>query len=291
MLLDISNRHLLAVSPEYGTNGDDWAIEYLRGAIDPSPAYLVSQEEGSDWIAIGNLQPNHNAKRFYLDVSVLPDYPEAKGVLEFFIGMARSEQPDYVIWPSCNANDARFRQLFTELAFEPMRYFNTLRADLIPADPIVLPDGLSVRNVDLHDAGDMKIWHDLHLDAFSKHFGFVPRSHESWLELMREDELLKEDSVYLLFKADQPVGFIFVSDEIAHLDSGYVNHIGVAHAHQGNGYGELLLSIGLEHSRKRGYSQVELQVDSENESGALRLYEKMGFKLLTTWIQYDDKRL
>ncbi len=48
-------------------------------------------------------------------------------------------------------------------------------------------------------------------------------------------------------------------------------------AHRGRGLASALLAHSLRAFRQAGFSQAALDVDAENPSGALRLYQKLGF--------------
>jgi ribosomal protein S18 acetylase RimI-like enzyme len=89
----------------------------------------------------------------------------------------------------------------------------------------------------------------------------------------------------LAFKNGEPVGFCQCNDEYAEEKKGYISILGVVQEYQGLGIGEALLQTGISHSATKGYDSLELNVDTGNESGALRLYEKVGFKPESSWIQ------
>lgn len=48
---------------------------------------------------------------------------------------------------------------------------------------------------------------------------------------------------------------------------------------RGRGLGRALLLESLRLFKSRGYAKAGLSVDSENSSGALRLYESVGFRV------------
>ena len=69
--------------------------------------------------------------------------------------------------------------------------------------------------------------------------------------------------------------------------SGYVHGIGVLKQHRGQGYGRLLLQWAMAYNRERGFKTIELNVDSGNESGALRLYESAGMQPFLRWERWQ----
>ncbi|MFZ9317052.1 MAG: GNAT family N-acetyltransferase, partial [Candidatus Nanopelagicaceae bacterium] len=56
-----------------------------------------------------------------------------------------------------------------------------------------------------------------------------------------------------------------------------------------NGYGELMLRWAFAYYSSIGRKSLELNVDTGNESGALRLYEKLGFKVKSAWQHFENK--
>jgi mycothiol synthase len=288
LVLDIFNSHQLSVAPEAGTNNEDWAIDFIQGYPEPYTAWLLGESEDSVPFAVGNLNPSSNAKRFQADISIRPGVKKLDDVLTFFRDQAKEFADGWSFWTSCNSADEYFHQVLLSQGFKVNRYFNTLRSVITEANEPLLPAGVSYKQIDIFDESDMKIWHDLRLDAFSKHFGFKPRPFESFVEIMQRDPMMAKAIVLVLFENNVPAGYIWINDQAAHEGIGYVQNLGVAYAFQGKGYGQWLLAKAIKLFADRGFHSAELGVDTGNESGALRLYEKMGFKLVTSWTQYED---
>ena len=59
---------------------------------------------------------------------------------------------------------------------------------------------------------------------------------------------------------------------------GLVDNLGVRRPWRKRGLGRALLVASLRGLRERGQTEVALGVDAENLSGALRLYESVGFR-------------
>ena len=135
----------------------------------------------------------------------------------------------------------------------------------------------------------MHTWWELHQDSFSKHFGFAPRPMELWIEQTKAASTLDPAACFILDYQGEPAGFVQLANANYHLNGGYVDVLGVAHKFQGLGLGQILLQHGINHSVDQGRDFIELNVDSGNESGALRLYEKLGFKPNSGWKQYENK--
>jgi len=94
---------------------------------------------------------------------------------------------------------------------------------------------------------------------------------------------------WVLYLEGQAVGFIECSDIKKDVGAGFVDGIGVIQSQQGNGYGELMLRWAFAYYASIARSALELNVDTGNESGALRLYEKLGFKVKSAWQHFENK--
>jgi ribosomal protein S18 acetylase RimI-like enzyme len=69
---------------------------------------------------------------------------------------------------------------------------------------------------------------------------------------------------------------------------GFIDKLGVRKNFRGRGYGEMLLKWGCAYSIERGFKDVALGVDTGNETGAVALYEKTGFKSSNVWLAFSD---
>ena len=140
--------------------------------------------------------------------------------------------------------------------------------------------------MDVNSEDELRRWHALHLDAFSGHFGFAPRPFDDWKKLVIDIVGLDvAGNFVLLDDNDNAVGYVECSDELIEDNFGFVNHLGVASSHRGRGLGEYLLRLACAHAATKGYEQLELSVDTGNETGALALYEKVGFVAVSSWQQ------
>ncbi len=64
-------------------------------------------------------------------------------------------------------------------------------------------------------------------------------------------------------------------------DVGSIQNVGIVPSHRGRGLGKILLAQSLQGFEQAGMQFVTLEVTAQN-SGALRLYQRMGFRTLRT---------
>jgi mycothiol synthase len=62
-----------------------------------------------------------------------------------------------------------------------------------------------------------------------------------------------------------------------HWTSRWLKDVGVREAQRGRGLGHALVATGLAEFARRGARRVGLKVDADNPTGAVALYERLGF--------------
>jgi ribosomal protein S18 acetylase RimI-like enzyme len=244
----------------------------------------VSLDGESGFSAVVNLHPDSVRGRYFTDVYARPQVENLENIVLWAIELAEIEHPDWDIWPGVNSLDKRLHDAWTKHGYEFLRRYYTMRMKISSAPSVRHIENLEIRAIDITNPDQVALWHSAHQNSFSSHFGFAPRELEKWRELVL-DSATDPDGVFLAFKNGEPVGFCQCNNEYAEENRGYINILGVTHEYHGMGIGEALLQTGISHCLRKGFDSVELNVDTGNESGALKLYEKVGFKAESSWIQ------
>jgi ribosomal protein S18 acetylase RimI-like enzyme len=68
---------------------------------------------------------------------------------------------------------------------------------------------------------------------------------------------------------------------------GYIASIGVLRAYRHRGLGTALLAQSLHALKRAGMEVAELGADPENPTGAMRIYERMGFRVRRMGMAYQ----
>lgn len=190
-------------------------------------------------------------------------------------------------------------RLARRFGFRQARSLWQMRADLTATlPPVDLPDGVTLRAF-VPDQ-DEPAWTRLNNLAFASH-----PEQGSWTEAeirLRESEDWFDPTGFLL--AERPagaaarlVGFHWTKvhrqdiggpDGHRHEPIGEVYVIGVDPAEAGRGLGRALTLAGLTHLADRGLSNVLLYVDEDN-TRAIKLYERLGFHRWSTDISYQSE--
>ena len=281
---EIANEHELSIDKQSSLFSEQGALDFIAGYIDPSVTHLISFDNEPGFSAVLNLHPDSVKSRYFTDIYAKPSVEVLDDVVIWAIELARTEHPDWQMWPGANFLDKRLQSAWASQGFEFLRRYYTMRMSISEVPTIRKIKGLEIRVIDLANPAEVAILHKLHQNSFSKHFGFAPRELEKWSELVI-DASTDSNGVFIAFKDGEPVGFCQCNDEYAEDNKGNISILGVAQESQGLGIGEALLQTGIVYSASKGYDTLELNVDTGNESGALKLYEKVGFKPESSWIQ------
>ena len=174
--------------------------------------------------------------------------------------------------------------LLASEGYAPIRYTFFMQhknLDTLPAAP--LPPGLELRPVRREHM--RAIW-EAKEEAFWDHWGHVvgnEADYERWLNDPTNDTSLWQ--IAWDAASEQVAG---VSINVINADDnasynflrGLIGSLGVRRPWRGRGLGRALLVNSMTALRRRGMTEAVLGVDTENPTGALKLYESVGFRAI-----------
>jgi ribosomal protein S18 acetylase RimI-like enzyme len=279
MLIDAQES---ALDPNHKPASPSWPFELLRGHND-APRNQVWLDDGKI-VAWASMQPDEHRHRIEIELFRVPGFPQLRSAWDWCLSVGAADYPDWVLWPTLNHLDVEMAAMLTETGFELLRRYHfvtrPLRDDAYPE----LPEGVSIDVVTTAD--DFLEWHAAHQDSFSQHFGFTPRPAEPWIKHFTEYDGADPNGRFLLRVNGEVAGFVTCTNDNAHDNGGYVDLLGVRHAFHGQGFGKLLLRWAFAYCSSRGFTDVDLAVDTGNTSGALGLYSAVGFTTLSEFHLY-----
>ena len=285
---EIANLNLKSFNPEEKTIGEIEARYFITGFVDPAITRLVKSKDSDVWQGFITLNPDKSRSRFYLDIYTLPGAQTLQLSLDLALSLAREHDKSYQLWVGKHSKDETYKSILLGKGFDLLRRYWTMEMELPSKQEYSSKLSPSIREIDLGVEDDLKAFHSVNQDSFSNHFGFMPRVFPEWSELVLRDRDEVNLKVWLLTIDGEDVGFLDCNDELIHEDAGFVAGLGVRKAFHGRGYGEALLRHAVSHYSKLGRKKLCLSVDAGNESGALRLYEKVGMKPISEWHQYEN---
>jgi mycothiol synthase len=172
--------------------------------------------------------------------------------------------------------------------YRVVRYGFEMRRRLeAPLPEAPLPDGLEVRPVRPED--HRRIW-DADVEAFADHWERGKRVEEDfvrWFTAPWLDTTLWQ----VAWDGDEVAGSVLTAihaeeNERLGLRVAWLDHVSVRRPWRRRGLAAALIASTLQIVKERGMEVAALGVDAENPSGALALYERLGFQRHKTGIAY-----
>jgi ribosomal protein S18 acetylase RimI-like enzyme len=172
--------------------------------------------------------------------------------------------------------------------YEPARYFFEMVRPLNePITHYPLPEGLEVRPVtaahyqQIFQASD---------EAFQDHWGHVPLT-DNMIQQWMESPEFQPELWQVAWEGDQVAGMVLNyirqdENERFNRKRGYTEDISVRRPWRRRGLATALLARSLKMLKGRGMHEANLGVDTENPSGALQLYERLGYRSIRTMVNY-----
>ncbi|MCS3428514.1 GNAT family N-acetyltransferase [Leucobacter aridicollis] len=216
--------------------------------------------------------------------SAMLAWQEARG--RQLLGGVKAGLPGMLSFGAREAN-TDILALAADAGYLPVRWWMELGRPL--ADEIAvrdLPAGVELRTFapELSESTRLAV-----NDAFRDHWGSRPMTEREWADELELDEFSPELSRVLVTDSGESDGQVRVvaavltevNEEEWALNGGpfgYMSTIGVVREWRGKGLSSAVISAALEAYRNAGFVNALLDVDSANPSGALGMYERLGFQ-------------
>jgi mycothiol synthase len=171
--------------------------------------------------------------------------------------------------------DGAFRELAEREGYRQGRSSWMMRLDMAePPRAPSWPDGVALRRFERE--ADARAVHRLVQDAFADIGNQPARSFEFWERTTLDRDDFDPGLWFLAVAGDELVGANLC---FAGPAGGFVAQLAVRRDRRGRGLGLALLRHGFGELYRRGERQVWLYVDTENRTGATRLYERAGMRV------------
>jgi mycothiol synthase len=182
-----------------------------------------------------------------------------------------------------HAAEASYVAALEGRGYEPVRhYFLMVRPTLDDLADARLPAGLEIRDV---RPEEMEAIYDAEVEAFRDHWGFAEPGERERDEFFN-DPVQSDTSLWrVAWDGSQVAGMVrsYIHPEQNALlgrQRGWVEHISVRRPWRRRGLARALIAASLPLLRERGMTEGALGVDTQNESGAVGVYERCGFEVV-----------
>ena len=175
--------------------------------------------------------------------------------------------------------DREVLQALRRAGYTDVRASWEMRIDLDgePPEPPEWPDGIEVRRA--RSPEDDAVVYETDMEAFEDGWDFGRMEFDAWRRWTVESPRF-DPSLWFLASDDGEVAGICLCGPHRSGDPawGWVDTLGVRKPWRGRGLGTALLRHAFGELHARGMRRVDLDVDTANESGAVRLYERVGMR-------------
>jgi mycothiol synthase len=180
--------------------------------------------------------------------------------------------------------DTAARMLFESRGYREVRRFYEMAIELTgePAESSV-PAGLVVDGL---REDEYEAFYDALNDAFAEHWEWHPQPFEEWLERRQGQHRDEHGPIWFVVRDGDELAAVTRND-VNVAGAGYVGAIGVRPAWRGQGLAKALLQRTFAEFWRRGTTRVTLDVDAQNETGAVRLYERVGMVVETCGVAFE----
>jgi mycothiol synthase len=252
---------------------------------------MVFSRDGDLVAAVGTLSPPTGGYRADVFGGVDPQW-RGRGLGRELLGAqldraaaihrAAAPADDWQVHADARARDEDAQRLYRRFDMAPVRYWFEMTAPTEGA-VAVPPPGLRVRT---YAPDAEKALYETHSEAFRDHWGYQRRGLEDWADLtVRMDHFLPEAS-YLAYDGEELVGYVLSYRESVP-GRLYVGQVGTGRSWRRRGVAGGLLSAVMASAATAGYETVSLGVDAESPTGAVGVYERVGFTVAARGVTYS----
>jgi mycothiol synthase len=178
-------------------------------------------------------------------------------------------------------------ELYRELGYERLRTSGRMAIEL-GRDGVAtsLPAGLEIAPFE-PDRDTRAVYDALH-EAFRDHWGEGMGGYEDWVNRVVDGSASR---FVLAAREGAEIAGVLVGRAglAADPEAGSVEELGVRRRWRGRGLGLALLQLAFDEFRRRGLVRGMLTVDSENPTGATRLYERAGMTVELAWEHWEKE--
>lgn len=189
------------------------------------------------------------------------------------------------IQSSINNKDEAGHALFREHGYSMVRYFWRMEIKLDKAPSATsLPAGIMLRPFD-KNVHARAVW-EADNEAFRDHWGSHEQTYEKWSHRKFGNPNFDATLWMVAWEGDEIAGF---SQNRMRQEIGWIGSLAVRRPWRGKGLASALLRQSFAEFYKRGIHTVGLGVDSENITGATRVYEKAGMHVAGEYALYEKE--
>jgi len=275
--------------------------ETLEGFDDPGcdlPRGSIAAYDGGTMIGFGMLTARMSADpvhEMYVSGGVRPGY-RRRGLGGQILRWAEQAAPalhqerfpgrPLSLAGYAQASNAGAVALYAAHGYTRARWFRGMRRDLtVPLPDAAVPAGIEIAGFTAERSQDAMLVRN---ESFRDHWGSTEYAEDGWAHFVGQ-QAFRPEFTFLAYGDGQPLGLVVGMEYVA--DSEATGHrdldvplVGTRRAGRERGIASALLTRAMTEARAAGFGTASLGVDADSPSGAVGLYERLGFTAVGTWI-------
>jgi mycothiol synthase len=250
-----------------GFNRVEWWVELDGAHVYSHFGYVVPEWRGK---GLGRALIRHSEQR----------------LREIAAGHPRDKAPTFMA--DMYDSEKGLAELLKSEGYNPVRYgYDMVRPNLENIPDAPLPEGIEVRSV---RPEHYRAIFEADEEAFRDHWGASLPDEQDFVR-WQNNQWFQTDIWQVAWDGDQVVGMVcnYILPEENKLHGrlrGYTENISVRRPWRKRGIARALIARSLHVHKELGMQEAALSVDAENPSGALRLYESLGFQVTKSGTEY-----
>jgi mycothiol synthase len=251
--------------------------------FDPAEDALVAFDERGTLVGYADVDdPPGDGRRIAIFVDVLPGSDDVLrlALLDAIEEKARARQaPGGSAKVYLASKDDRMARILAERGYEVTRYSFRMEADLtVEPEAPVWPEAITVRT--FRPGEDDKAVYEAQEETFADQFDSTPLTYEEWRHWSFRAPF-DADLWFLAEAGGELAGILLARRERGGDESlGWVSVLGVRRPWRRRGLGRALLLHAFGELHRRGNPRAGLGVDGQSPTGAVRLYEQVGMRVV-----------
>jgi mycothiol synthase len=271
---------------------DDLA-EFFDDPLDDFPRGSLAGYDGDSMVCYASLHPRASARPVHnmrFRGNVHPGY-RGRGLGTYLLEWAERAAPPLhrerfgpaplALVGRCLARDEAAGRLFACHGYKPSRWFHSMECDDIAASPLAAPAGLEIRPFEPEMAADALLVRN---ESFRDHWDDAGQTPESWQYFLGFN-VFRPAYSFVAYAGSEPAGLVISHEYDNYPHDIHIALVGTRRAWRGRGLASALLSRAMGTAGKDGFTSASLSVDADSPTGAVGVYERLGFAVSNTWVQ------
>ena len=278
------------------TTAEDMRLEEQGApAFDLEGRFIAELDGRPVGIVHANVDRFREESKGFVRLDVPPEF-RGRGIEGQLLDIATGElkaRGMTIAQASADSNEEDYMQLLKASGFSHVRVGSIMEMDLANlAHSIGENTQVVIRPLQQDRHEDIQLFNWLGNESFKEHFNSRPDTVEEVRQFLLSDLYYKDKEIFLATLDGESVGYIGVGiDEKYNLEknlrAGDIFTIGVLKPYRRTGVGARLMLHALETLKAKGMTKAMLGVDDYNPTGAIKLYEKVGFAVKKKGLTYE----